>query len=256
MIDTLNRCEGFVGLLARSDVPGVAPAMMGTMALDTTLLEREMYSEAEASRLLRVPQGTLHYWLEGGVRGERTYEPIIREQATGHRHVTWAEFVEAGLLREYRRTHQIPMVQLRDFIENLRQKFGVPYPLAHERPLVSGRDLVEQAQTESGLDGDFCLVAITNGQLILTGPGADFVERVTWNDDVATGWRPHDDPRSPIRIDPDLRFGRPSVAGISTEAIWEREQSGSDRSEIAEEFGIPPDDVSWALAYESTSRTA
>jgi uncharacterized protein (DUF433 family) len=137
------------------------------------------------------------------------------------------------------------MVQLRDFIENLRQKFGVPYPLAHERPLVSGRDLVEQAQTETSLDGDFCLVAVSNGQLILTGPGTDFVERVTWDHDIATGWRP-----------PDIRFGRPAVAGISTEAIWEREQSGSDRTEIAEEFGIGPDDVSWALAYESTSRTA
>jgi len=230
--------------------------MIGAMTLDVTLLEREMYSEAEASRLLRVSQGTLHYWLEGGVRGERTYEPIIREQATGLRSVTWAEFVEAGLLREYRRTHQIPMVQLRNFIGNLRQEFGVPYPLAHERPLVSGRDLVEKAQTEAGLDGEFCLVAVTNGQHILTGPGLDFVERVTWHQDIATGWRPHDDPRSPVRIDPDVRFGRPSVSGISTEVIWEHEESGSEPKEIADEFNIALESVTWALAYESTSRAA
>lgn len=226
------------------------------MALDATLLEREMYSEAEASRLLRVSQSTLHYWLEGGVRGERTYEPIIRERATGRRYVTWTEFVEASLLREYRRIHQIPMVQLRAFIDNLRSEFGVPYPLAHELPLVSNRDLVEKAQTQAGLDGEFCLMAVTNGQFILTGPGYDFVERVTWEDDIAAGWRPHDDPRSPVRIDPDVRFGRPSVAGISTEVIWEHEDAGSEPEEIAKEFGIALECVTWALAYESTSRAA
>jgi uncharacterized protein (DUF433 family) len=230
--------------------------MMDLMPHDSTLLEREMYSEAEAARLLRVPQGTLHYWLEGGVRGDRTYEPVIREASTGRRTVTWAEFVEAGLLREYRRTHQIPMEQLRHFIESLRHEFGVPYPLAHQRPLVSGRELVEKAQTESNLDADFCLVAVSNGQLILTGPGADFVERVTWEHDIATGWRPHDDPRSLVRVDPDVRFGRPSVAGISTEAIWERDQAGYERAEIADEFGISLNDVTWALAYESTSAAA
>jgi hypothetical protein len=46
----------------------------------TTVLEREMFSEAEAARLLQVPQSTLHYWLEGGVRGERTYRPVIRPE--------------------------------------------------------------------------------------------------------------------------------------------------------------------------------
>ena len=41
----------------------------------TSVLDREMFSEAEAARLLRVPQSTLHYWLEGGVRRGKTYKP-------------------------------------------------------------------------------------------------------------------------------------------------------------------------------------
>ena len=32
---------------------------------DGTLLEREMYAEAGAARLLNVAPSTLHYWLEG-----------------------------------------------------------------------------------------------------------------------------------------------------------------------------------------------
>jgi hypothetical protein len=32
------------------------------------ILDRELYSEAEAARLLRLAPSTLHWWLEGGER--------------------------------------------------------------------------------------------------------------------------------------------------------------------------------------------
>lgn len=146
---------------------------------------------------------------------------MIRTELGGARSVGWAEFVEAGLLREYRRTHRVPMVELRAFIDLLREKFGVPYPLADRRPYIAGRKLVLEAQTAAGLDPDFCLVAVVSGQLLVTPPSAAFVERVTWDGDVAAGWRPDPNPESPVRILPDVRFGRPSIKGISTEIIWE-----------------------------------
>ena len=105
------------------------------MPASVTVLDREMFSEAEASRLLRLPQGTLHYWLEGGERRNRQYKPVIRQEPFGTRSVTWAEFVEAGLLREYRRTHHVLMTQLRSFIDQrcrpLSRMTGTPI-----RPLV------------------------------------------------------------------------------------------------------------------------
>lgn len=78
--------------------------------MSVTILEREMYTEAAAARLLRVAPSTLHWWLEG--RPPR-YRPVIRPEPTGSRHVTWAEFVEAGLLRSYRREHDVPLRELR-----------------------------------------------------------------------------------------------------------------------------------------------
>jgi hypothetical protein len=62
----------------------------------TTVLDREMYAEAHAARLLKVAPATLHYWLEGGVRRGKLYQPVIREEATGAKTVTWAEFVSTG----------------------------------------------------------------------------------------------------------------------------------------------------------------
>jgi uncharacterized protein (DUF433 family) len=225
--------------------------------VDVEVLEREMYSEAEAARLLRVAPSTLHYWLEGGVRRGKRYKPIVREEAKGTRTVTWAEFVESGLLRQYRRVHQVPMPEIREFITVLRDKLGVPYPLADRRPFVGvGRKLVEEAQAESELSPEFFLVAVAGEQLVLTAPSQSFVDRVTWDGDLASAWRPHDEEESPVRISPVQRFGRPSIAGVSTEVLWEHEDAGETVDEIADAFSFKPRDVRWALAYENALRAA
>ncbi len=113
-----------------------------------------------------------------------------------------------------------------------------------------------ETQEDSGLAPEFCLVAAVSGQYVLTAPSALYLERVTWTDDVATAWRPHDDPRSPVLVDPEVRFGRPSVRGISTEVLWEHADSGEDTRELADVFDLTVSEVQWALAYENAQRAA
>jgi uncharacterized protein (DUF433 family) len=225
--------------------------------MTTGVLDREMFAEAEAARLLRVSQSTLHWWLDGGTYRGRTYRPVIRIEPRGERSVTWAEFVEAGLLREYRRTHKIALAQLRTVIDRLRERYGVPYPLAHYQPFVGpGRELLLAVQQEAALDAEVCLVAVANDQLLLTPAVETFVQRVQWADDIAVGWRPHDDPASPIRMAPDVRFGRPAIHGVSTAVLWEQLEGGGSVEEVAETFDLRPGDVRWAYGYESAVRVA
>lgn len=221
----------------------------------TSVLDREMYTEALAARLLGLPQSTLHYWLEGGLRRGRSYKPISRPEPLGRRVVTWAEFVEAGWLSEYRNLN-IPMTELRRFIDDLRDKFGVPYPLADRRPLVSGRKLVYDAQTAADLGVEFYLVSVVNQQSLLTAPGEAFAQRVEWEGDVAIAYKPDPNPGSTIRIEPDVRFGKPAVRGISTEIIWEEDEAGENVDTIAETYRLDVADVRWALAYENAQRAA
>ena len=222
--------------------------------MSVTLLEREMYAEAAAAHLLRVAPSTLHWWLEG--RPPR-YRPVIRPESTNSRVVTWAEFVEAALLRSYRRDHEVPLKELRDFIDRLRDKFQVPYPLADRRPYVgSGRKLLIDLQGRSHLDPEFCLVAVVNGQEVLTAPGEEFFERVEWSGDEPVAWRPHNDPASPVRINPLMRFGMPAVGGISTEAIAGELDGGASIEEVAEDFGLDMDAVRWAHSYELIQQAA
>jgi uncharacterized protein (DUF433 family) len=53
---------------------------------------------------------------------------------------------------------------------------------------------------------------------------------------------------------PTLRFGRPSIGGISTEAIVEHLDGGEDEEEVAEQFDLSIDDVRWARSYELSRR--
>ncbi len=214
-----------------------------------------MYTEAAAARLLGVAQNTLNYWLEGGERAEKTYKPVIRVEPRGHRAgVTWGEFLEAGLLHQYRRK-QVPMLELRDFIDQIRSKTGTLYPLADRRPYVGGKHLLEEAQNESGLETEFCLIATVRGQLVLTPTAKEFYERVTWDGDLPAAWRPHDDRQSPVRMDPKIRFGLPAIGGVSTEVLWEHSEAGETEQDIAGEFELPVASVRWGLAYETSART-
>lgn len=223
--------------------------------MSVTVLEREMFSEAEAARLLRVAQGTLHYWLEGGDRRGRSYNPILRVEPSGRRVVTWGEFVEASLLRQYRKEHRVPMPELRTVIEMLREQYGTPYPLATVKPFVGpGPRLLLETQEEAGLAGEFWLVALAYGQPVLTAPSESFVTSVEWAEDVAVAWRPHAEPGSPVRMRPDVRFGLPAVGGIKTEVIWEHLETDESFDEVAEEFDLEVDEVRWAHAYETALR--
>lgn len=223
------------------------------MTTDSLLL-RELYSEADAARLLRLPQATLHYWLEGRVYRGRSYAPVLREVPSTARvnqwTVTWAEFIEAGALAQYRRDLRVPLAELRAFITILRKQFGVAYPLATKRPWTDGKKLVIEAQASSGLPDDLWLYAPVSGQYLLLPAGQAFLDRVEFNDEVAVRWRPAVDPASTVVIDPDVRFGKPSVSGISTEVLWEYSSDGYASQEIADEFEIAPVDVEWALSYE------
>lgn len=222
--------------------------------MDVAILNREMYTEGAAARLLRVAPSTLHWWLEGRLP---QYRPVIRPEPTGSRSVTWAEFVEAGLLRSYRRVHKVPLRELRDFIDILRDEFQVPYPLADRRPYIGpGRQLLIDFQDRSHLDPEFCLVAVANGQTVLTAPGEEFYERVTWAGDEPEAWRPHEDPQSPVRINPRIRFGMPMIRGISTEAIAGELEGGASAEEVAADFGLDVESVRWAHSYELAQRAA
>lgn len=53
-----------------------------------------------------------------------------------------------------------------------------------------------------------------------------------------------------VLVDPDISFGRPSVAGIATQVLASRFLSGDSIAELAEDYGISERAVQSALRFE------
>ncbi len=217
-----------------------------------TTLDRPLYSYAEAARLLDLPTATLRWWLEGGTRKGVVYAPVIRSSPTGSDTVTWGEFVEAGLLRGYRKKN-VPLQRMRPFIEKMRERMGMPYPLAHSRPLIDAarRKLVYDLQLEVKLPPEMYFVEFEDDQTMLAPPIREFLERVEFeaSDGAALRYWPVGK-QSPVAIDPKIAFGAPQIRGIRTELVAESVDAGESEANVSAAWGLSTDEVSAAIAWE------
>jgi uncharacterized protein (DUF433 family) len=223
------------------------------------ILGRQMYGVAEAARLLRIESAKLRRWLNGAVIQGREYPPVIRVERSGSDVLTWAEFIEAGFLREYR-DRSVPLQRLRPFIDALRVETEVEHPLAYFQPAVdeSKRELVLKAQQDVALEDQLVLVrrAGPGWQLQWAEPVLRFLDKVEFNPlGVAERMHPLGKAR-PVRLDPEVQFGIPQIRGLRTEAIAEAFAEVGDASRVAKEWNLDESEVQAALQWELVTAAA
>jgi uncharacterized protein (DUF433 family) len=218
-------------------------------------------------RLLGLNPGTSRRWIDGYRRSDHSYPPIVREESTGDRWVTWGEFTETRLLSEYREFDQIRIQKLRVMVEHLRNEFGHRYPLAYAQPFLqaAGRELLMRAQQAAKLEEDL-FVVVRTGQLIMTPRAERFVKAATYARDLATPRsdqtivvRFQADPRYPdVAIDPEHRSGRPTVVGhnILVTALADMVLAGDSQQDVASWYDLTVDQVEQAVDFTATHNLA
>ena len=215
-----------------------------------SVLDRPVYGLGEASRLLGLRRDRVGAWLDGYERQGVRYPPVIRESMTGDEIVTWGEFVELGYLREYRRCG-VPLQRLRPVIDELREVFGTPYPLATARPYEFDKELVLRIQELTHLPSEIAMVIRSGQHLLLKDRAHRFFRKVEFDPEAEGAVRIFPaGPTSPVVIDPLVRFGRPNVAGVATDRLWELFDAGEPLNEIADGYDLGLDLISAAIAYE------
>jgi uncharacterized protein (DUF433 family) len=230
--------------------------MMRVVTTASSILERPVYGVSEAAGLLGLRPDRARAWLDGYERASVRYPPVIRQEPTGEDLVRWGEFVELGYLREYRRKG-VPLQRLRPVIDELRRAFKTAYPLATARPYVYGKELVLEVQERHDLPTPIAIVIRSGQQILLADAAKQFFKKVefdTTGQQAILRLRPAGT-ASPVVIDPLVRFGRPSVSGVSTDRLWELADAGEAIEDIATGYDLPEDEVRAAIAYEEQFRS-
>jgi uncharacterized protein (DUF433 family) len=217
--------------------------------MSTTILNRPLYSVSDAGEILDVPPSTLRWWLEGGVRGGHHLKPVLRARPAGESLMTWAEFVEASLLRHYRK-EGLSLQKMRAFIDKARRKLKVPYPLAHYRPLIENRQLVYDLQLDVDLDPRLYLVRLTEGDQLQLAPAVEqWVKQIEWEGHIPRRFLPRGE-RSPIRVDPEIAYGLPQIRGIRVESLAEGVLAGESERRVADLWRATVNEVRAAVSWE------
>jgi uncharacterized protein (DUF433 family) len=206
------------------------------------------YTIAEAARFLSMPSPTLRSWF-AGIKGH--FKSVIRwEEPRDHR-LSFANLVEAHVLRALRTKHGISMPDVRTAIRYVEDREGIDRLLLDPRlRAAAGRlflqkyaDLIELAPSaqhviEKALEQ--YLVAVVQD------PQGVPIKLYPWIPDPLAG------PRTSVLIDPRVSFGRPitAIRGITTAVLADQFDAGATIDELAEDYALPAQAIEDALAFE------
>lgn len=226
---------------------------MSRAKIDLQLLDRALYTYAEAAYLAGTSRGTARRWLAGyqfrDSQGKVVKRPPVTPGAdhnlNGVSFLDLIELVAIGGLKEM----GLSLLQIRTVVENCQHLFKVARPLVSLELKAGGREVFARSQPGELVE----VLSKGRGRRAWDEVLAPFLDTLDYDHDLARRWWPlgHE---TPVCVDPEYGFGLPVIhnSGVRTEVILERFQAGEHREEIAADFGISESDVDGAIRFEAS----
>ena len=210
-----------------------------------------IYTVAEAARFLGVPPSTLDTWAHGYLRRpagrpEVRGAPIITSTNAPPNFPTipFVGLAEGMVLAAFRRA-DVSLQHIRRAVSVLEREIGLRHALASRRLYTDGAvilyDYAETADEE--LAG---LTQVVSRQRVFAPVVEQYLRRIEYADD---GWAARlvspATPRSVLLVDPERSFGQPIFirGAVRVEDVIDRWRAGDSLAEVAEDFGVPVEDV-------------
>lgn len=219
------------------------------------IFDAPAYRVQEAALHLRLPVATLRSWVAGRIypvaTGTAKSLPIIEITDPDRVYLSFNNLVEAHVLSAIRK-ERIPLTDVRDAIQFLREKMGSQRPLLDQQFTTDGVSLF--------VDRLGKLVNVTRkGQLSMREIIGLYLRRIERNPRGIpvrlypfTHSLPDEKAFGPIVIDPTISFGRPALArlGVPTAVIADRYKAGESINDLAMDYGAERDEIEEAIRCE------
>lgn len=216
-----------------------------------------LYTVSAAARLVGMPPSTLANWARGYTHrfpGRATVEkgPVITSvspESSQGPSIPFVGLVEAMVVQAFRRT-ELPLQRIRRALDVLSDQGELHNALASRRLFTDGAEILYDYATDTG-DGQLrLLTVVSSGQRVFHEVIEDYLRRIHFDDDPwATEIVVPITAREILRVRPDVASGDPLFihGGAPLSAVQSRYRAGEPVRSIAEDYGVPVDDVSEAL---------
>lgn len=217
------------------------------------LRNQPAYTQAEASRYLKLPAATLRSWVVGRpypkAEGVGHSRPLIHPPKKQPLLLAFWNLIEAHVLRSLRTEHGVSIKAVRDALNYAERTEKIDRLLLRKDLRTNAGKLFLEKYGE--------LIDLSaSGQLAMRKLFEEHLKRVDWDE-----WQfpvrlypfvSGDSNQRPIAIDPNIAFGRPVVlrAGVSTGVIADRIDAGESVSDLADDYGLSTEEVEQAVLYE------
>jgi len=215
------------------------------------------YGIYESAHTLKIPPDTLRSWIRGRnyptQHGAKRFEPLIIVPDEDLALLSFVNLVEAHVLDAIRYKHNIPLINVRDAIKHLREKYNSEHPLAEYSFQQDGVDLFTE------IAGDILNVS-KQGQIAMREVVTAYLKRIERNPQgAAIALYPYlkrhpqhvEEPKL-VLIDPRISFGKPILVGVGvpTAVVADRHDAGETIKELAEDYGCEASEIEKAIEYE------
>jgi uncharacterized protein (DUF433 family) len=214
-----------------------------------------LYTVAEAAQFLGVPPSTFSTWARSYVRRplDRTEvrgAPIVAsvEVERGLPAIPFVGLAEGMVLAAFRRAG-VSLQHIRKAVAVLDREIGIEFALASRKLYTDGAVILYDyaGRKDQELAG---LTEVVSQQRVFSPVVSEYLKRVRYgSDDWAITLVSPATVRPVVEVDPARGFGQPIFirSASRVEDVFDRWRAGDPLAEVADDFGVPLEDVEEAL---------
>jgi len=220
------------------------------------------YTIPDAAHLAGVPEPTLRSWVSGRSyptqQGSKYFAPLLERPDISLPLLSFVNVIEAHVLAAIRRSHGVPIRNVRPALDYVRERLDSAHPLAERIFETDGLDLFirQFGEVVNASKGgqlairDFIEAHLTRIEHNSHGQAVKLFPFVRRRDDIMPE-EIKEEPRL-IMVDPRISFGKAVLhsSGIPTAAIADRFQAGESITSIANDYDRKHEEIEEALRYE------